>query len=200
MSLIELMTVLTIAGVITAIALPSFLNAVKSYRLNADVSDLASMLNVARMRAAAEYAPYRLDIDTAAGTYVMEKLCGDTSSSGLSSDASCTGPYSAHSTPQYELGTQYASQGDTFQTCRPSVAGVFPGTITADASGCPSQLSIYFNTRSSPVDASGQPLSNGGAVLYATNPDNMAEAITVSPGGRVAIWIWNAANNQWTLR
>lgn len=197
------MIVVMLAAVVLGMALPSASNAVKSYRLNADVSDVAGMLNVARMKAASQYAPYRLDIDTAHGTYVLEKLCGNTPSSGPGSDANCAGAYPAYQTfsnPQYEMGTQYASRGDSFSSCRPANIGSYPGTITADAAGCPSLLQMYFNTRGAPVDQTGSPLSNGGAVVYVTNQNRMAEAVTVSPGGRAASWFWNVSGSQWTLR
>lgn len=197
------MIVVMVASAVASIALPSAGNAVKSYRLNADVSNVAGMLNVARMKAASQYAPYRLDVDTAQGTYVIERLCGNTPASGPNSDPNCAGTYPAYqplSNPAYELGTQYASKGDSFSSCRPNGISVYPGTVTADASGCPSVLQIYFNTRGAPVDQTGSPLGNGGAVLYATNQNGMTEAVTVSPGGRAGTWFWNVSSSQWTLR
>jgi Tfp pilus assembly protein FimT len=202
-TLIEAMIAVTVAAVILSIALPAANDAIKAYRLNADASDLAGMLNVTRIRAASQYAPYRLDIDTAHGTYVVEKLCGSTASSGPGSDPNCAGAYPAYqpfSNPLYEMGTQYASGGDRFSSCRPASVGSYPDTITADAAGCASLLQIYFNTRGAPVDQTGSPLSNGGAVVYATNQNEMIEGVTVSPGGRVATWFWNVSSNQWTLR
>jgi prepilin-type N-terminal cleavage/methylation domain-containing protein len=203
LTLIEVIIVVTVAAVVLGMALPSANNVVKSYRLNSDVSDIAGMLNVTRMKAASQYAPYRLDIDTTQRTYGVEKLCGNTPASGPGSDPNCAGTYPAYqpfSAPLYELGTQYASQGDSFSSCRPTGISGYPGTITADASGCPSLLQIYFNTRGAPVDQTGSPLGNGGAVVYATNQNQMTEAVTVSPGGRVATWFWNASSSQWTSR
>lgn len=203
LTLIEVMIVVMLAATVLGMALPSASNAVKSYRLNADISDVAGMLNAARMRASSQYAPYRLDINTTQGTYEVEKLCGNTPASGPGGDANCAGTYPAYqpfSNPKYEMGTQNAARGDSLSSCRPNGIAVYPDTITADAPGCPPTLQIYFNTRGAPVDQTGSPVGNGGTVLYATNQNQMTEAVTVSPGGRVATWFWKASSSQWSLR
>jgi len=68
---IELMLVVATMGVIAAMAVPSVVNSVRRYRLHSNLSALASLCNVARLRAAAQYAPYRLNVSVAAGTYSM---------------------------------------------------------------------------------------------------------------------------------
>jgi prepilin-type N-terminal cleavage/methylation domain-containing protein len=195
-SLLELLAVIIIIGIIVAFALPSAFTSLANYRLHSDATAIASYLNVARMRAAAQYAPYRVNINITAGTYILEKLCGMTPSTV---DSACTSAYAAFSTRQFEGGTQYAMQGNTFASCRPSGVGL-PGTITADPTGCPNPLQLYFNTRGLPVDSTGNPLSNGGAVLYLRNQNDLLDAITVSMGGRVAVWNWDPRTSQWFMR
>ena len=199
-SLLELLAVIIIIGIIVTFALPSAFTSIKNYRLHSDATAISSYLNVARMRSAAQYAPYRVIVNITAGTYTMEKLCGMTPSTV---DSACTSAYAAFTTRQFEGGTQYAMQGNTFAGCRPSGVGL-PGTITADPSGCPSAgpnpLQLYFNTRGLPVDSTGNPLSNGGAALYLTNQNNLLDAITVSLGGRVAVWNWSPESGQWFMR
>ncbi len=196
-SMIELMVVLLLMGIMAAIALPGTLNSLKGYRLHADATAIASYLNVVRMKAASQYAPYRLVVNLSSSTYIMEKMCGDTPSTV---DAACTSKYNAFTTPQLEGGTQYVSQGNTFSSCKPaSVTGtVYPGTIAGDPSPCPDPLYMYFNTRGSPVDNTGGPLTNGGAVLYMTNENNLSDAVTVSMGGRVSVAAWSGS--AWVLR
>ncbi|MGA2631143.1 MAG: prepilin-type N-terminal cleavage/methylation domain-containing protein [Terriglobia bacterium] len=200
-TLLESLIVIVIIGIVAAFALPSALTSLKNYRLHSDAAAIASSFNVVRMRAAAQYAPCRLNIDTVAGTYTMEKLCGQTPSSV---DSACTSAYAAFSTRQFEQGTQYAAQGDTFSSCRPSGISAFPGTITADPSGCPSSgpgvLQVYFNTRSLPVDSAGNAMTNGGAVVYLRGVNNLVDAITVSLGGRVTVWNWDQGTSQWVMR
>jgi prepilin-type N-terminal cleavage/methylation domain-containing protein len=199
-SLLELLAVLIIIGIVVAFALPSAFTSLANYRLHSDATAVASYLNVARMRSAAQYAPYRVIINVTAGTYTLEKLCGMTPSTV---DSACTSAYAAFTTRQFEGGTQYVMRGNTFASCRPTGVAL-PGGITADASGCPSAgpnpLQLYFNTRGLPVDSTGNPLTNGGAVVYLSNQNNLLDAITVSMGGRVAVWNWDPRTSQWFMR
>jgi len=194
---IELLAVLATLGVIAAMAVPSVVNSVRGYRLHSDLSTLASLCNVARLRAASQYAPYRVNVSVAAGTYSIEKLCGNTASSV---DAACTSAYAAFTTPQIESGTQYVLQGDTFTSCRPSGPTSYPGTITADAVGCPDPVHLYFNTRGTPVDNAGNPLANGGVGVYMTNQNGMVDALTLSIGGQAAVWNWDPSASKWYSR
>jgi len=198
-SMIEMLIVVTVIGIVATMVIPQAYQAVKAYRLHADASALADQLNIARMRAASQFAPYREVIDTAAGTYWREKLCGDTSTTV---DSACTSPFHALTTPVIEGGTQNVMEGDSFSSCRPaSVTGsAFPGTIQGDPSSCPGTIEIYFNTRGAPVDSSGSPLSNGGAVVYVRNPYNLVDAVTVAIGGAVTVSNWDPASNAWMKR
>lgn len=186
----ELMVVVAALAVITATATPSVLNSVRDYRLHNDSSTLASLCNLARLRAAAQFAPYRVNISASTGTYSLERLCGQ----------ACTSPYAALPTPQIESGTQYVQPGNTFSSCRPSGVSSPPGSITGEPSECPSLLQLYFNTRGAPVDSAGNPLSNGGSVVYLRNQNGMVDALTLSVGGRVAVWNWDVSGAKWYLR
>jgi prepilin-type N-terminal cleavage/methylation domain-containing protein len=204
-SFLELLVVIAILGIVIAMALPSLSNSLTDYRLHSDASAVASLLNVSRMKAASQYAPYRLDISPSHGTFVLERLCGNTPSGGTGGDSNCTSGYNPFTTPSYDgSGTQYVALGDAFSSCLPAGPSVYPGTITADPSGCPGSppdpLPIYFNTRGSPVDGTGSPLSNGGVAVYLKNQNNMVDAVTVSVGGRVTVWNWDVNANKWFTR
>jgi type II secretory pathway pseudopilin PulG len=197
-SMLELLLVVLVIGTIVAMAIPQAYQAVKSYRLHADASSLAAQMNVARMRAASQYKPYRVVINTAAGTYWREELCAATSASV---DAACTSPYKARSTAVIEGGTQYAMEGDVYASCRPaSISSAYPGTIQADPNPCPDPLYVYFNTRGAPVDNTGNPLGNGGRVVYLRNQNNLVDAVTVTIGGAVTTWNWDTASSSWLRR
>lgn len=188
-----------VAGIMAAMVIPQAYHAVKAYRLHADASALASQFNVARMRAASQFAPYREVVNASSGTYWGEKLCGDTSTS---TDSACTSAYNALTTAGIEGGTQYAHEGDSFSGCRPASLGAssFPGTIQSNPSPCPDPVEVYFNTRGVPVDNNGDPLGNGGAVIYVSNLYNLVDAVTVSVGGAVTVWNWDTASNSWVKR
>jgi prepilin-type N-terminal cleavage/methylation domain-containing protein len=198
-TMLEMLVVVTVAGIVAAMVIPQAYHAVKAYRLHADASALADQLNIARMRSASQFAPYREVVNTSAGTYWREKLCGDTSTS---TDSACTSAYNALTTAGIEGGTQYALEGDSFSSCRPTFLGAssYPGTIQGDPSPCPDPVEIYFNTRGAPVDSNGDPLGNGGAVVYVRNQYDLVDAVTVSIGGAVAVWNWDTASSSWVKR
>lgn len=198
-TLLEMLIVVMVAGVVAAMAIPQAYDAVKAYRLHADASALADQLNIARMRAASQFAPYREVVNASSGTYWREKLCGDTTTS---TDSACTSAYNALTTAGIEGGTQYVMEGDSISSCRPSFlsASSYPGTIEADPSPCPDPIEIYFNTRGTPVDSNGDPLGNGGAVIYVRNQYNLVDAVTVSIGGAIIVWNWDTASNSWMKR
>lgn len=197
--MLEMLVVVTVAGIVAAMAIPQAYHAVKAYRLHADASALADQLNIARMRAASQFAPYREVVNASSGRYWREKLCGDTSTS---TDSACTSAYNALTTVGIEGGTQNAMEGDSFSSCRPSFlsASSYPGTIQADPSPCPDPFDIYFNTRGAPVDSSGNPLGNGGLAIYVRNQYNLVDAVTVSIGGAVNVWNWDTASSSWLKR
>lgn len=209
-SMIEILVVLLIMAIITAIAIPSATNSLKGYRLHSDATTTASYLNVVRMKSASQYAPYRLVVNTDKGTFIMERLCGNTPNAAPgdptrnpSFDANCSGVnanYQPFSTAQTEGGTQYISTGNTFHPClQPIVPGAsYPGSIVGDPGTCTGSVYMYFNTRGSPVSNTGGIPPNGGAVLYIQNQNNLTDAITVSLGGRVSVSMW--AGGGWAVR
>jgi prepilin-type N-terminal cleavage/methylation domain-containing protein len=204
-SLLEILVVLLIMGIVAAFALPTALSHLRDYRLHSDAQAIASYLNVVRMKAASQFAPYRLVINIAQGTYTMEELCG---AKTTTDDSNCTGttsvtyPNAAYiplSTRKFVGGTQYFETGDTVLSCRPSSIASYPGTISSDLSPCPTDfVYFYFNTRGSPVDYKGDPMSNGGDVLYMQSQNGLTDAITVSLGGRVSVSTWSGT--QWVVR
>ena len=204
-SFIEVLTVIAILSLVIALALPGISNLMSDYRLHADAAAVASSLNLTRMRAASQYAPYQLDASISGKTYLLERLCGNTPSAGAGSDANCTSAYNSFSAPSYDAtGTQYTAPGDSFASCLPSGIGAYPGTISANPAGCPSAppdpMQFRFNTRGAPVDATGSPLASGGAALYLISQNSKVDAVTVTVGGRVTVWNWDVKAGQWYAR
>jgi prepilin-type N-terminal cleavage/methylation domain-containing protein len=194
-SLLEMLLVVSIVGIIAGIAIPQAFTAVKAYRLHSDASAIATQLNVTRFRSTSQYAPYRLNIDVSAGTYSMERLCGGTASSVDSNCSGTSAAYQPFSTPQIESGTLYLGTGDSFTTTNPG-STVYPGTIT----GGSASTQFYFNTRGMPVDNTGNPVANGGAVIYLHNQTNLNDAVVVSVGGRISVYNWVPSTSAWTAR
>ncbi len=193
-SMLELLVVVLVIGLIAAVALPQALTAVKAYRLHSDTAAFAGQLNVARFRATSQNTPYRVAITTSAlpHTFQMERLCGNTPSSV---DSNCTSAYQPR-TNGVEGGAQLLNRSNSFTTTNPGGTTTYPGTIT----GGTAATVFYFNSRGMPVDGSGNPLSNGGAVIYMTNNSNLTDAVAISVGGRVGTYQWNPSTSAWMSR
>lgn len=192
-SMLELLLVMLVLVIIIAIALPQALTAVKGYRLHSDAAAVASQLNVARFRATSQYTPYSLSIDVANSQFSMQRLCGPTLSSV---DSNCTGSaYLPRSTTQPDSITLPLATQDSFTTTNPG-GTTYPGTIT----GGSASTTFYFNTRGMPVDSSGNPVSNGGSVIYLKNTNNLTDAAVVSVGGRITLYNWSPSTTTWVAR
>lgn len=193
-SMLELLVVVLVMAIVAAMAIPQALTAVKGYRLHSDAAAVAAQLNVTRFRATSQNTPYRLNIDasTAPHSFTMERLCGATP---VGTDSNCTSAYQPR-TNGIEAGMQTISVGDSFTTTNPGGTTAYPGTIT----GGPASTVFYFNTRGMPVNNSGNPLSNGGAVIYVTSRINLTDAVVVSVGGRIATYQWNPSTSTWAAR
>jgi prepilin-type N-terminal cleavage/methylation domain-containing protein len=193
-SMIELLTVVLIIGLIAVMALPGALNGVKAYRLHSNATGLSTQLSLARFRATSQNTPYRVQIAMAAAPhqFSLDRLCGITPAS---TDSNCSAPYQAR-TGGTEFGPQPIDLGISFTTTNPGGTTSYPGTIT----GGTASTVFYFNTRGTPVDANGNPLTNGGAVIYLTNGSSLTDAVVVSVAGRVSTYQWMPSTSTWSLR
>jgi len=196
-SIVELMVVILVASIIIAIAIPQVLAALKGYRLHGDASAISAQLNVTRFRATSQYTPYRLNIITGSSppSFSMERLCG-TDTDCLPPSAPCVQSYMPYLQADIESGAQYLATGDSFTTVNPGGA-VLPPSLGGTGTG---STVFYFNTRGLPVDCTGTPLSNGGAVIYLQNADNLIDAVVVTAGGRIGIYAWSSKGNSWVPR
>ncbi|MBI4165524.1 MAG: prepilin-type N-terminal cleavage/methylation domain-containing protein [Acidobacteria bacterium] len=174
-SMLEILVVIAIIGIIAAFALPSAITFVKGYRLHANASAIAAQLNVTRFRATSQYTPYRLRVSTSAGTTARERLS------------------TAYGSPQSEESIPL-DRGVRFLSACPVSAK--PGTIGASVTAA--SPAIYFNTRGLPVDSTGITYNNN--VIYLANDNDLYDAVTVSLGGKVSIWNYNATAGAWVSR
>ena len=205
-SVVELLITITIVMTLAIFALPSMTTAIQSYHLHSDATAIAGFLNVTRMKAASQYAPYALDIDPTATpvTFQIEQL----SSAAYNPLNPSSGSYASQSPPVYDAmtGTQNTSSDTTIAACRPAAISVYPGPLTANPSTCSGPFQFCFNTRGAPVlcsaagSSAGNPLTNGGLAIYATGNSGLTDAVTIDVGGAVQVWSWNPSGAQWSLR
>lgn len=197
-SMVELLIVILIMAIVAAFAIPGATQAVYSYRIHSDAARLAAQLNVTRFRATSQYSPYSLTLNP--GTYpnsmTLNRLCGanDPASCGATT-TSCTSQF--YTSYQTEGGPQYISNGDSFTTTNPG-GTVLPGAITSSSAVA---TTFYFNTRGMPVDCNGQPVGNGGKVIYVTSSKvKVTDAVVITVAGMVATYQWNSATSKWDRR
>jgi prepilin-type N-terminal cleavage/methylation domain-containing protein len=196
-SLVELLIVVMVAAIISAIAIPQVLAALKAYRLHGNASAISAQLNVARFRATSQYSPYRMNViaGTTPPTFSMERLCG-TDTDCQPPAGPCLQSYAPYLQADIESGAQYLSSGISFTTTNPGGA-VLPPSLGGTGAG---STVFYFNTRGLPVDCSGTTLANGGAVIYLKNSSNLTDAVVVSVGGRIGVYSWSPQGNSWVAR
>jgi prepilin-type N-terminal cleavage/methylation domain-containing protein len=162
-SLIELMVILALAAILSAIAIPTLSSAMRDMQLASDARSISSALNVARVKATTLMTPYRIQFDLDENKWSLQKYDSSANSFVVELDVN-------------RLSTGIVSSGISF--------GKNEGT--GEVSGYPSSSSsnITFNTRGIPVDDSGQPTADN--IVYLSKPDSDF-AVTVSLTGRVEI-------------
>ena len=139
-TILELMVVVIVLGIISALALPQALIGVKAYRLHSNAAGFAGHLNLARYRATSQYAPYRVRISTSVvpHQFSLERLCGGTSSSV---DSNCSSAYQAR-TNGIEGGSLPLERGNVFTTTNPGGTTSYPGTITGGSASTGANLVV----------------------------------------------------------
>lgn len=209
-SMIELLVVILIIAIVATFTIPQAMTSVRAYRFHSDAQALAATLDVARLRATSQFVPYRVNLTwvwtggTWVNAYTLERLCGSmTSGCTAPWTPVCTQPYWSQSTPQIEAGTQYLAVNNNYSWWNPGGTASYPGPIIPGSTPVawagtpgvsatlPFPYGFYFNTRGMPVGCDGNPLPNGGEVIYLWNPNlNISDAITVSVGGRISVYQW----------
>lgn len=197
-STLELLVVVAISLIITAMAVPSYRNTVAYLRAAGDVRSLNGLTAQAKMRAAASFTHARAYADLSNGGYqlqVWDKVKGCwVEDSDRNTDANKVCITYSNSAPS---GTVIAlSQGNTFGFGSVTV-GPTPGQATIGTNQCygndgtsliGNSACIVFNSRGIPVDNNNAPLATG--AFYLRN-QNIVEAITVSATGSIRSWSTN---------
>ena len=184
-SLIEMMGVLALLLVVTAMAVPLTERAVAGARTGGNARGLADYVSLAKMRAASDFTHARVFVDLAGNTYYLQtwdKTGGSWQTQGgqqtLSSGVSF-GFGSVTSAPPNTQGTLGQAPA-----CRDDLGTAIGNTAC-----------IVFNSRGVPIDAAGTP--TGDDAIYLTD-GTAVYGTTVSATGMSRFW-WSPANNTaWT--
>jgi prepilin-type N-terminal cleavage/methylation domain-containing protein len=191
-TLMELLVVLALFGVISAIALPVIGSGMESLRLSGDARGVSNAIAVAKLRATANFSRVRLYVDIDGGSHHIE-LWDKTRNSG-------GGGWVA------EGGTSYLSSGVGFGygvvTDPPAntqgTIGQAPACTKDDGSAIGNTACVVFNSRGLPVDSTGAPTAAD--AVYLTN-GSAVYGVTIAATGMNRVWrTWPSASPSWVLQ
>ena len=208
-SLTEMMVVVAMSIIITAIAIPGYMSTSQYLRIAGDLRALNGVTAQAKMRAAAGFTHARIYADLTDNTYQLQvwNKTGGTGGAGCwvsdldpnpGSPTCITYSGTAPSGP----GVLPLGQGDTFGYGS-LTSGPTPGQTTIgqaanctkdDGSTISSTGCIVFNSRGIPIDTSNSPLATG--ALYVTN-SIVVNGVTVSATGSIQAWSVSASGGTW---
>jgi prepilin-type N-terminal cleavage/methylation domain-containing protein len=187
-SLLEMLMVVGLIGIISAVAVPMMGNSLKYFRLSGDARSTANSIALAKMRAASIYSRTRVYVDLSTRSFRVD-YWDKTTSTWIA-----------------DIGAIYLSQGVNFGfgpvgTAPPntqSVIGQAPLCKTNLGADIANTACVMFNSRGLPIDSTGS-LPPEVYALYVT--DNTAVfGLTVSSTGMVRTWRTPPnATPTWTL-
>lgn len=178
-SLIELMVVVAIAIIVTAISLPAVRRTMSSYQLDASGHNVANMLEQLRSAAVKNNTPYYAQFNTAAGPSIVNSLSAAELVAGANPNPATD--------PTTNLSTNV-----TFPVAAPPNHAQLETAMGVAAGSAQVGVQIGFNSR-------GLPCAEGATAWVCTGPVGFEwfmqhgmtgqwEAVTVSPAGRIKAW------------
>jgi type II secretory pathway pseudopilin PulG len=212
-STLEMIVVIFMSLVITAIAIPEYISTSQYLRIAGDLRALNGITAQAKIRAAANFTHARAFADLSGNTYelqVWNKTAGTGGcwvADGDPNNACITYTGSAPSGP----AVLPLSQGDTFGFGT-LTQGPTPGqTAISQATACQQGAAnnpgggssvtntacIEFNSRGIPINTSGAPVATG--AFYMTN-STVVDGVTVSATGSIQAWSTGASAANWHVQ
>ena len=204
-STLEMLIVVAMSAIITAIAVPSYLNTASYLRIAGDLRALNGITAQAKMRAAADFTHARAYVNLANNTYHLEmwNKAGSGGNGCWQTDGDTANACTAANSPVLNL-----SQGDTFgfgglatgptpgQPAPSQAALCHVGGINNPGGGATTANTacIEFNSRGTPVDNTGAPLATG--AFYITNR-TVVDGLTASATGSIQTWSSPASSANW---
>ena len=185
-SLIEILLVVGMIGVISAIAVPMTGNSLKNFRITGNVRTLNNTVSLAKMRAASNFNQARVYVDLGARSYHIE-----------------TKQSTAGSVWVAEGGTVPLSTGvslgvSSLTTAPPNTQdtlGQAPACKTDAGVDIGNTACVVFNSRGIPVDSTGSP--TGFDAVYLTD-STAVWGVTVAATGLIQLWTSKPSSATWT--
>jgi Tfp pilus assembly protein FimT len=210
-TIIELVIVIAVSMVVTAVAIPGYLTLTRYLRITGEIRDLNGSVAQAKMRAAQDYTHARVRANVGTNSFQLEVWdktangnvgCWKTDGDIVNGLTRCTveGSSPVHSlSPGVTFGFDGAGAGannpqsiiSQAPVCSTGVAGG-PTASTLFNTAC-----IEFNSRGVPVAQSGSPTASD--ALYVTD-NNSVYGVTVIISGLIQIWTTTPGGTLWEAR
>jgi prepilin-type N-terminal cleavage/methylation domain-containing protein len=195
-SLLEMMMVVALLGVLTAIAVPMSGNTIKYLKLSGDAREIANITAVAKMRAAAKFTQSRVFVDLNGRQFKVDtfRKANPTASppvlAGWETEGGLT---SLSNTVVFGYGSVATPPPNTQTTIGQAPPCLDDGGVAIANTAC-----IIFNSRGIPIEDTGSPTGlnaiylNDGIGIY---------GITIAATGFIRTWQSNYQTTPtWTLQ
>jgi Tfp pilus assembly protein FimT len=208
-SMLELVVVIAIGIILTALAIPNLISMARNYRSLGDARSVSDLVSLAKMRAAAEFTDARVYADTANNLYRVETwtlLSGQTQKCWVTDgDAQCSANYGSPATPPSTVLSSGVSFGFASMTGPPSGTQAALGQaaqcqtdaqmLAGTAGNIADSACVVFNSRGIPVDNTLAPTSND--ALYVTD-NNSVYSVTILATGLIQTWRGDQSSGNWS--
>lgn len=186
-SLIELLVVLGLIGVISAVAVPMTSSTVSDLRVRGDARAISNIVALAKMRATSGFTRTRAFVDLSSNSFFIQIWDKTTATCCWVTEG---GSNSTSAGVRFGFGGLAAPPPNTQVAIGQSSACLNDNGVTAIGnSAC-----VVFNSRGIPIDAAGTPTGNNG--LYITDGTSVyATTITATP--LVRLWWSPASSAAW---
>jgi prepilin-type N-terminal cleavage/methylation domain-containing protein len=176
-SMLEIIVVVGLVAVISAIAVPMFNNAIAGFRLSGDARSVANAASVAKMRAASDFSRVRLYIDLNAKTHKIQVF-----------DKTSTVCCWVTQGGETSLSTGVSFSYGVVTTSPPNTQGPIgqaPFCVDDMGADIMNTACIMFNSRGVPVDNNFSP--TGVDAVYVTD-GQAVYCVTVAATGLLRMW------------
>lgn len=187
-SLVEVLIVVGLIGVISAIAVPMFANIMASFRLSGDARSISNAAAVAKMRAASDFSRVRLYVDLSARTHRMQVF---DKTSAICCWVTQGGTTSLSSGVSFSFGIVGTAPPSTQATIGQAAPCTDDAGMVIANTAC-----IMFNSRGVAIDSTFAPT---GDALYVTDGAEVY-GVTVAATGMLRLWrTLPTATPSWVL-
>jgi prepilin-type N-terminal cleavage/methylation domain-containing protein len=189
-SLLELLVVVAVIGVVSAIAVPMIGKTAANYRVAGAARSLSNALAVTKIRAASTFTRTRLYVDLSTNTHHLEIL-------DRSVDPDHWAPEGGTTYMPYSVEFGFSPVSEPPLNTQPSIAQSVKCTED-DGTEINNTACITFNSRGVPVDTTGAPVSS--SALYLTDGSEIY-GVTVAATGMIRLWrTYPLATPDWVLQ